>query len=82
MSMLRRTTVEPRSMRRLHPLAQLGLGRAYAMQGERDKSRKAYDDFFITWKDADANIPILRQAKTEYKSLIATGAASVSGEQQ
>ena len=58
------------------PLAQLGLGRAYAMQGERDKSRKAYDDFFTTWKDADPDIPILRQAKAEYKKLIATGAAS------
>jgi DNA-binding winged helix-turn-helix (wHTH) protein/tetratricopeptide (TPR) repeat protein len=51
------------------PLAQLGLGRAYAMQGERDKSRKAYDDFFITWKEADPDIPILRQAQAEYRKL-------------
>ncbi len=50
------------------PLAQLGLARAYAMQGNREDSRKAYDDFFATWKDADPDIPILRQAKAEYNS--------------
>ena len=54
------------------PLAQLGLARAYAMQGDRENSRKAYDDFFTTWKDADPDIPILRQAKAEYKRLSAT----------
>lgn len=48
------------------PLAQLGVARAYAMQGDRESSRKAYDDFFTTWKNADPNIPILRQAKAEY----------------
>jgi eukaryotic-like serine/threonine-protein kinase len=54
------------------PLAQLGLARAYAMQGDREKSRKAYDDFFTTWKDADPDTPTLRQAKAEYKKLTAT----------
>jgi|HubBroStandDraft_6_1064221.scaffolds.fasta_scaffold02575_7 DNA-binding winged helix-turn-helix (wHTH) protein/tetratricopeptide (TPR) repeat protein len=54
------------------PLAQLGLARAYAMQGEREKSRKAYDVFFTTWKDADPDIPILHQAKAEYKKLTTT----------
>jgi hypothetical protein len=39
------------------------------MQGERDESRKAYDEFFKTWKDADADIPIVREAKIEYKKL-------------
>jgi hypothetical protein len=39
------------------------------MQGDRDKSRKAYDDFFTTWKNADPSIPILRQAKAEYSKL-------------
>lgn len=53
------------------PLAQLGLARAYAMRGDRDKSRKAFEDFFVTWKDADPNIPALRQAKAEYKKLTA-----------
>ncbi|HMD10280.1 MAG TPA: winged helix-turn-helix domain-containing protein [Candidatus Acidoferrum sp.] len=66
------------------PLAQLGLARANAMQGDRDNSRKAYDDFFTTWKDADPNIPILRQAETEYKKLTATPSAapSLSGKKQ
>jgi eukaryotic-like serine/threonine-protein kinase len=66
------------------PLAQLGLARAYALQGDRENSRKAYDDFFTIWKDADPNIPILRQAKAEYKKLTATAsaAASASGKSQ
>jgi DNA-binding winged helix-turn-helix (wHTH) protein/Flp pilus assembly protein TadD len=65
------------------PLARLGLARAYAGQGEHGKSRKAYDEFFTTWKDADPDIPIFRQAKSEYKKLnvttIASAAASPSG---
>jgi DNA-binding winged helix-turn-helix (wHTH) protein/tetratricopeptide (TPR) repeat protein len=60
------------------PLAQLGLARAYAKQGDRDLSRKAYDDFFTTWKDADPGIPILVQAKAEYKKLTATASAAAS----
>jgi hypothetical protein len=60
------------------PLAQLGLARAYAMQGDRDGSRKAYDRFFTTWKDADPDIPILRQAKAEYKNLSSTASAAAS----
>jgi DNA-binding winged helix-turn-helix (wHTH) protein/tetratricopeptide (TPR) repeat protein len=60
------------------PLAQLGLARAYAMQGDHDNSRKAYDAFFTTWKDADPNIPILRQAKVEYKKLNAISSAATS----
>ena len=58
------------------PLAQLGLARVYAMQGDRENSRKAYNEFFTTWKDADPDIPIFRQAKTEYKKLTATGLAA------
>jgi DNA-binding winged helix-turn-helix (wHTH) protein/tetratricopeptide (TPR) repeat protein len=59
------------------PLAQLGLAQAYAMRGDREKTRKAYDSFFTTWKDADPDIPILRQAKNEYKKLTATMPASL-----
>jgi DNA-binding winged helix-turn-helix (wHTH) protein/tetratricopeptide (TPR) repeat protein len=58
------------------PLAQLGLARAYAMQGDRELSGKAYDEFFTTWKDADPDIPILRQAKAEYKKIITTASAA------
>ncbi len=66
------------------PLAQLGLARAYAMQGDLEKCRKAYDDFFTTWKDADPDIPVLRQAQAEYKKLTATvsAVASASGKKQ
>ncbi len=60
------------------PLCQLGLARAYSAQGDREKSRKAYDDFFATWKDADPDIPILRQAKAEYSRLTAPASAAVS----
>ena len=51
------------------PLAQVGLARAYAMRGDREDGRKAYEDFFTTWKDADPDIPILKQAKAEYAKL-------------
>jgi DNA-binding winged helix-turn-helix (wHTH) protein/tetratricopeptide (TPR) repeat protein len=46
-------------------LAHLQLGRAYAMQGDTAKARAAYDDFLTLWKDADMDIPILREAKAE-----------------
>jgi len=48
------------------PLAHLQLGRAYAVAGDQAKARAAYQDFFALWKDADSDIPILKQAKTEY----------------
>jgi DNA-binding winged helix-turn-helix (wHTH) protein/tetratricopeptide (TPR) repeat protein len=51
------------------PLSQLGLAQAYALQGDKDESRKAYDVFLTTWKDADPDIPILKQAKVEYAKL-------------
>ena len=50
-------------------LAHLGLARAYAMQGDTAKARAAYQDFLTLWKDADADIPILIAAKTEYAKL-------------
>jgi hypothetical protein len=50
-------------------LAHVGLGRAYAMQGDTAKSRAAYQDFLTLWKDADPDIPILKEAKAEYAKL-------------
>jgi len=50
-------------------LARLGLGRAYAIAGESEKARTAYQDFFALWKDADPDVPILKQAKAEYAKL-------------
>jgi len=51
------------------PLAQLGLARTYPTQGSLENSRKAYNDLFTTWKDADPDIPILKQAQAEYSKL-------------
>jgi Flp pilus assembly protein TadD len=50
-------------------LAHLQLARAYAMAGDSGKSRTAYQDFFFLWKDADPDIPILKEAKAEYAKL-------------
>jgi tetratricopeptide (TPR) repeat protein len=50
-------------------LAHLQLGRAYAMQGDAAKAKTSYQDFLKLWKDADPEIPILKQAKTEYTKL-------------
>ena len=53
----------------LGALARLGLGRAYALQGDKTKARATYQDFLTLWKDADPDIPILKQAKVEYAKL-------------
>ena len=53
-------------------LAQLGLARAYALQGDTARSRVAYQDFLAAWKDADPDLPILKQAKAEYDKLKAS----------
>jgi tetratricopeptide (TPR) repeat protein len=50
-------------------LAHLQLGRAYVMKGDAAKAKAAYQDFLILWKDADPDIPILKQAKAEYAKL-------------
>jgi hypothetical protein len=50
-------------------LAHLQLGRAYAISGDTAKAKVAYQDFFTIWKDADLEIPILKQAKAEYAKL-------------
>ena len=50
-------------------LAHLGLARAYGMQGDTAKAKTAYQDFLTLWKDADSDIPILKQAKAEYAKL-------------
>jgi len=48
-------------------LAHLGLARA--LQGDTAKARAAYQDFLNLWKDADPDVPILKQAKAEYAKL-------------
>ena len=49
--------------------AQLGLARAYAMGGNKADAKKAYEAFFTTWKNADADLPMLQAAKKEYAAL-------------
>jgi tetratricopeptide (TPR) repeat protein/class 3 adenylate cyclase len=53
----------------LGPLAHLGLGRAYVLQGETAKARAAYADFFSLWKDADPDIPLFIAARAEFAKL-------------
>jgi len=59
--------LEPTS--ELIPLSQLNIARAYAFVGDVGKARTAYQDFLALWKDADPDIPILKQAKAEYAKL-------------
>ena len=50
-------------------LAHLQLGRAYAMSGKPNEAKSAYRDFFALWKEADADVPVLNQARAEYARL-------------
>jgi len=50
-------------------VARLQLGRAFVLSGDKTKAKTAYQDFLTLWKDADADIPILEQAKAEYATL-------------
>lgn len=50
----------------LYPLARLGLARALSLSGDAAGARKAYEDFFALWRDADSDLPILIEAKNEY----------------
>jgi len=50
-------------------LAHLQLGRVFALSGDKIKAKAAYEAFLALWKDADADIPILKSAKAEYARL-------------
>jgi hypothetical protein len=50
-------------------LAHLGLARAHRLQEMGANARMAYEDFFRVWKDADADIPLLKQARAEYAAV-------------
>jgi eukaryotic-like serine/threonine-protein kinase len=49
--------------------AQLGLARAYALDADKAKARTAYQDFFAQWKNADPDLPVLKEAQAEYAKL-------------
>jgi hypothetical protein len=53
----------------LGALARLGLARAGALNGDPAKAKPAFQDFFVVWKDADSDIPILKEARAEYAKL-------------
>ncbi len=50
-------------------VARVGLARAYVMEGDTTKARAAYQEFFSMWKEADSEIPILKEAQAEYARL-------------
>jgi eukaryotic-like serine/threonine-protein kinase len=52
-----------------YPLAYVGLARASVLAGDTAKARSAYQDFFAVWRDADRDVPIFQQAKSEYELL-------------
>jgi len=45
------------------------LGRALDLSGETDRARSAYQEFLTLWNDADPDLPVLQDAKTEYANL-------------
>jgi len=47
------------------PMARLQLARALAASGDRAKSAAAYKELLALWKDADPDLPVLREAKAE-----------------
>lgn len=53
----------------VYPAAFAGLARAAALAGDFPKSRKAYQDLFVMWKDADTDLPLLVEARREYEKL-------------
>ncbi|MBL8205111.1 MAG: protein kinase [Blastocatellia bacterium] len=53
----------------LWPLAHLGAGRAAVLQSDTAKAKQMYDEFFRLWRDADADLPVLIEAKKEYEKL-------------
>ena len=52
-----------------YSLAYLGTARGFVLAGERAKAERTFENFFALWKDADADIPVLRQARAEYAKL-------------
>ena len=50
-------------------LAQLQVSRAYALTKDNTRAKAEYQKFLALWKDADPDIPILKQAKAEYSKL-------------
>ena len=52
-----------------YSLSYLGMARGYALAGDTARAKKAFQDFFELWKDADPDVPVFKQAKAEYAKL-------------
>jgi hypothetical protein len=50
-------------------MARLQLARALALSGDTVKAKRAYDDLLTLWKDADPDIPVVRESRAEYARL-------------
>ncbi len=50
-------------------LAHLQLGRTFVAAGDKPRAKSAYEAFLALWRDADADVPILKAAKAEYARL-------------
>jgi DNA-binding winged helix-turn-helix (wHTH) protein/tetratricopeptide (TPR) repeat protein len=59
--------VDPLSL--LYPLAHLGMAHAYLRLNKTAESHAEYESFFAAWKDADSDVPVLKQARAEYAGL-------------
>jgi hypothetical protein len=59
----------PPELGKYYSLSYLGMARGFALAGDTAKAKKAFQDLFELWKDADADIPILKQAKADYAKL-------------
>ena len=62
------TWIHPNWVQR-YSLSYLGMARGYALAGDTARAKKAFQDFFELWKDADPDIPVLQQAKADYSKL-------------
>ena len=49
-----------------YALSYLGMARGYVLAGDKAKAKGAFDRFFALWEDADADLPVLKEARTEY----------------
>jgi eukaryotic-like serine/threonine-protein kinase len=50
-------------------MARLQIGRAFALAGDKTKAKSAYEDLFTIWKDADADVPVIKLARVEFAKL-------------
>ena len=50
-------------------MARLQLARTLALSGDTVKAKSVYNDLLTLWKDADAGIPIVEEARAEHARL-------------